>query len=225
MTRLYRVLRYRIVLAGICALAVVAVATAPARAATPRPVRASSVKVVAKAKAVHLSQPAPLTIAQLEAMLTAVVGTPILISCDATGVPSPIDGHTLDTADDGETFWTPDADGVWMIGNVAHISTGECWAAEQANRHRDPDPVAYFTFRGQRTDNVSGAVFNVLLHESFHIALRSTDEGVVECAAQENAWPLVEQLHLPAWEASMMLAGMAARHYADKPGSPYRAVC
>lgn len=222
--RLYRVLRYRILLVGICALAGVAVAVAPARAATRRPVVASSVTGYTR-HAVKVVQPAPLTLAQLATMLQNVVGVPVAISCDTPGVPSPLDGHTLDAGDDGEVFWTTDAAGVAVVAPIIHVSTGECWGAEQANRIRAEFLPVYLTFNDQRYDTVSGADFHVMLHEAFHIALQSGDEGRVECAATQNAWPLVRQLHLPGWAASMMLAGMAKRHADNPPGSVYRSAC
>lgn len=219
--RLYRVLRYRIVLVGIGVLAGVAVAVAPARAASPRPVAASSIQVIRAHPARVVAQPAPLTIDQLEGMLAQVVGIPIVISCDQPGVPSPIDGHTVDPGDDGTTFTGPDG----RITNVVHVSVVECSEAEQANRHRDPMPKSYRVYLGKRVDTISAYPFLILLHESFHSALNSSDEGAVECDTISNAWPLVAQLHLPAWEASMMLAGMAARHASWLPGSVYRTVC
>jgi hypothetical protein len=183
-------------------------------------VRAFAVQIVNQTR---VAAPTPLTIDAIAGMLTAVVGVPIQISCDPVGVPSPLDGHTLDPADDGEVFWSTDTRGVAVVVPIIHVSAQTCWDARQANRQRDPNPLAYFTYQGKRVDNISGAPFQVLLHEAFHIGLQSGDEARVECAAISNAWPLVRQLRLPPFAAQMMLVGMSQRHAQAPPA--YRSDC
>lgn len=214
------VLRSRRALMVICIGVGFLAASAPARAASG-PIRASSMLVVAKKHTI--AQPPPLELAAVERDLAAVVGVPVRISCDTVGVPSPLDGHTIEEGNDGQVFYRPDG----SIGDVLHVWAQECVAARQANRRRDPNPPAYFVYRDRRIDTISAPAFLVLLHEAFHYAYQSIDEGRVECAAVSNAWPLVRTLGLPAWEASMMLAGMQWRHAQFTPeGSPqYRTVC
>lgn len=214
------VLRSRHALMVICISVGFLAASAPARAASG-PVRASSMLVVAKKHTI--AQPPPLELAAIERDIAAVVGVPVRISCDTVGVPSPLDGRTIEAGNDGQVFYRPDG----SLGDVLHIWAQECSDARHANRHRDPNPPAYFAFLDRRIDTISAPAFLVLLHEAFHYAYQSSDEGRVECAAVSNAWPLVRTLGLPAWEASMMLYGMQWRHAMFTPeASPqYRTVC
>lgn len=187
--------------------------------ATPPPVRATKIVVAHRAT---ITQPPPLSLATLEGYLAHVVGVPVRISCDTPGVPSPLDGNTLDFATaDGQVFYSTPS----VIGNVLHVSVLECQQAQSANRHRDRAPATWSEFHGRRIDLMSGLPLLILLHEAFHVSENSPDEGRVECDAVSNAWPLVEQFSLPSWEASMMLAGMQARHAAWPLTDPRRAVC
>lgn len=186
--------------------------------AAPKPVPASSVRVFSKRTTV--AQPAPLTLPQLAEMAGLVVGrSDLTISCDQADTPG-TDGETMDFDADGEVFYAADG----TLSPVIHMKADICWDAQTANRHRDPNPAAYFTYGGSRYDN-SGPAFLVLLHEALHVALQQADEGIVECSAVTNAWPLVRQLGLPAWESKIMLVGMRWRHHLWGSTSVYRSVC
>lgn len=179
-----------------------------------KPIKAASVKSV-NAQA----QPEPLGLNDLEAMIGKVIGRDVLISCDTLGVPSPLDGNTLDPANDGQVFWTADG----TLGKILHVSTATCWAAQTANRHRDPYPIIYWTWEGHRIDYSSGPAFLILVHEALHTLYNDLDEGGIECLAIKNVWSLIAQLNLPSWEAKLMLDGAKWRH-SEFP-SPYRTVC
>lgn len=219
---LYGVLPRRALALAVPLLITCVAGTSLANAATPRPVRASSLIVVKKRAS---SQPKELGLDVLEARLTiADGGVPVVISCDTPGVPSPIDGHTLAKENDGQVWRVDPDDPSSPIRNVVHVSTDTCWAAQTTNRHRDPNPTAFFTYHGQRVDQTSGAALEVLLHESLHVSLQSADEGLVDCTAYRNAWALARQFGLPAWEAHMLLVGIQWRH-AVAVGDEYHTVC
>lgn len=228
---LYGVLPRRVVLVAVPMLAACALGT-PLASAVTRPVRATSAKVVRRA----VAQPAPLALATLERDLGQVAGHPVRISCDTAGVPSPLDGNTLDTSDaEGQVFYEPQAtldDGTLaplVIGDVLHVLASTCQAAVRANRVHDRDPVSWVVFRDRRIDEVAGHALRILLHEAFHVALQSSDEGIVECSAVSNAWPLVKLLGLAPFDAGLILGGMQWSHYQFTPDvpaeAPYRAVC
>lgn len=210
-TRLYAI--------GLVLLGLLVIGCGVAEAQAPKPIRASSVKLLKKqAPQTYLGLPA-----LQEALRVADGGVPVVISCDTPGVLSPLDGHTLEPENDGQVWRVDPLDGTSPIRNVIHVSTDTCWAAQTVIRKRNPDPESYFTYKNQRVDGTSGPALEVLLHEAFHVALQSADEGVVECAAAQNAWPLVRQFGLPAWEAKMVLVGAQWRHTLTDP--EYRTVC
>jgi hypothetical protein len=62
-----------------------------------------------------------------------------------------------------------------------------------------------------------------LAHEALHVRLQSTDEGLVECRAIQNVWPLIAALHLPVWLDKILLLDAKANHF-DSPDQ-YLAVC
>lgn len=223
--RLYGVLPRRVVLMAVPMLAACALGTSQSGAATPHPVRAGSIKVVKRA----VVQPAPLKLADLEAILGTFTRQPVTISCDTLGVPSPIDGNTMDADADGEVFWSPVDDSPRVILPTIHVWAFECTQALSANRRHDPAPTAWSEFAGHRVDDLAGSPLAVMLHEAMHIALQSNDEGLVECTAYRNDWALVRQLHLSALDAGMVFQGMRARHFDFLPTDPaeaaYRAVC
>lgn len=149
----------------------------------------------------------PLT--TLESYASQVSGTSVVISCEADA--------TFTAGDDGIAF--VGADG--SILNVVHIRQSLCTDAQNLDRKRIRDGVAYLTYAGQRVDQ-TGDALEVILHEAMHVGLQSGDEAVVECTAYQNRWAFVRQFRLVAWVANAVMAGMAW-HHAQMPAQYHAA--
>lgn len=151
----------------------------------------------------------------LESYVSAAVGTPIAISCEADATfPADRDGQVF-YGQDGSTL-------VVSIEPVLHVRQSVCDAAQATARKRDRSR-AYLLFAGQPMDADAGGALEVLLHEGLHVALNSSDESVVECAAYLNRWAFVRQFKLPAFVSNLLMVGMAWRHGAFP--AQYRGVC
>lgn len=151
-------------------------------------------------------------LATIQTYVSNVAGTQVQISCEA-------DATFSQPGDDGFVLYGADG----SILHVAHIRQSICTDAQNVDRKRARFNVSYFTFAGQRIDDVSGPALEVILHESMHIGLQSGDESVVECTAVENRWALVRQFKTAAWIANAVMAGMSWRH--NQFPDQYRTVC
>lgn len=134
--------------------------------------------------------------ATIAAYASQAVGTQITLSCDADATfPQGLDGYVL-----------PNPDG--SIPHTIHVRQSLCAAAENVDRNQVRPAGWYFLWADHRADAVAGSALDVILHESMHVALQSTDETQVECTTFQNRWAFLKQFRLPAWIASLELAGM-----------------
>jgi hypothetical protein len=143
-----------------------------------------------------------LPLSTIEAYVSNAIGVPVTISCEPdASFELGVDGYVLQGGDGS-------------ILPVIHIRQSECAAAQSTDRKRAKNPTQWteLSTTGQRDDEISGFALDVILHEASHIALQSTDEGVVECVSWRNRWALVNQFGLLPKVASMVAAGMTARH-------------
>lgn len=81
----------------------------------------------------------------------------------------------------------------------------------------------YLSPGGPRIDVKGGAAASVLLHETEHVRLGSTDEGYVECEAERDRTNLIAVFRLAPQEARMVYWGMKWHH--ELESGAYRAVC
>lgn len=160
----------------------------------------------------------------IESYASQVAGTPVTISCDADasfldaaqiqaqGYDGPLSGYVL-----------RGADGRFIP--VIHLRRSLCVAVEHVDHKRARHPIAFASLKtGQRIDSARGAyALEAMEHEAMHIRLESGDEGLVECTAWRNRWPLVELLHLKPWVARIVMNTMTDRH--DQLPAPYRTIC
>lgn len=218
-SQLYRAPRHQLLRAAVAGVvfALAVFGLAAAAHAAPAPVRASSVRVVGAGGGRTGPETPVRTLAQVEALASAVAGRPVTVSCDADGFPTPqTEGYV--------TFTNGATD------SVIHLRRGLCGPLESLGARtvgywREQYPTVMDTnAAGQVIDEQDGIALSVLNHEATHIATQSEDEGAVECRSFSTVGALVSAYQLPAYLATRVLRGVAWFHGTQLPAA-YRTAC
>lgn len=139
-------------------------------------------------------------LATIAGYASQIAGRTVTITC--------VSDASMLTGDDGYT--QPLSSG--LIPGIVYLKHSECRTLEHANRKQVRYPTAFISFNGKRADVDLGSALAVLEHETLHVALQTTDEGLVECSSYRNRWAFLKLFRFPRWVASMELAGMAWHH-------------
>lgn len=129
--------------------------------------------------------------ANLDRLASSAAGQPITVACS---VPS----------DAPEAGWT-------VVGSsTVALNSDAC----RALGHLAAGDVRWLRSSTDGVDHVytAGAAVQVVVHEAMHLRLASGDEGLVECTASRNYWPLIASLHLPARLAQRVLSAATYTH-------------
>ena len=160
-----------------------------------------------------------LEVPEISALASSIAGAPVTAIC----APE-------DPAMDGWTYAYEDPNGRVVVEPVVYLSGEHCGALDKLIHWRENT-----RWLGRRKHakldvwGVSDHLYNAsvaiiaLVHESMHVRLQSLDEGVVECVAIRNTWPVITRLGLPRWAQSELLLGAQDNH--DQLAASYRTVC
>lgn len=151
------------------------------------------------------------TVPAFGALASRIVGSPTTVRCFAASV----DGFEL-----GHTEATVNADGAPSFAPVIYLSGAECgdlWSLLHWRSEKDWMRNAW------TSSQYAGEVLLTLEHEAMHLRLASLDEGVVECAAYQNVWPVLVSLGLPRWFRAQVYDGVRQAHR-NSP-AVYQTVC
>lgn len=143
--------------------------------------------------------------ATLDELATMIAGTPVTVSCDL-----PENGDAA-----GEV--------VFVNGSPEHVIHLIAWECASLARAGDRRYVRSFEGGLDLGESIEN-----LTHEATHIALASTDEGLVECTAYRNTWHSLHLLPLTSRAVRQIWWAAGYRHYSFPTtgvNAIYRSVC
>lgn len=117
---------------------------------------------------------------------------------------------------EGVTYFTRSGDGPWQNDGGIFINKPLCKGLFLLDQHKWPTDTAkqYLMASGIMT----------LVHESYHISLNSTDEGLVECMAYRNVWNVLKSFGYSSYHNKILWSIIKWEHNTQLPAE-YRTVC
>lgn len=150
---------------------------------------------------------------RISELASRIAGRPVIVHCYP-------DGGVDDLREGYTPALTDPVTGVVTLEPVIFLNgdlCGSLWTAMNWRGQRD------WLRNWWTTSQAVGAALLVLEHEAMHVRLQSLDEGLVECTAFQNVWPMLVSLRLPRWFRVSTWDGIEAAH--ANTAEQYRAVC